>query len=86
MANHKSAKKRIRQTERQRQVNKKTISRLRTLEKSLHQSIEKKDKNKALEQLKTFYTEMDRSVRKGSQHKNKVSRKKSRLSALVNSI
>lgn len=86
MANHKSAKKRIRQTERQRQVNKRTINRLRTLEKGLHQSIEKKDKNKALEQLKIFYTEMDRSARKGKQHKNKVSRKKSRLSALVNSI
>ena len=86
VANHKSAKKRIRQTERQRQVNKKTTSRLRTLEKSLHQSIEKKDKNKALEQLKLFYAETDRSVHKGNQHKNKVSRKKSRLSLLVNNI
>ena len=86
MANHKSAKKRIRQTERQRQVNKKNISRLRTLEKSLRQAIENKDKDKALEHLKTFYTEMDRSTRKGSQHKNKVSRKKSRLSLLVNNI
>lgn len=86
VANHKSAKKRIRQTIRRRKVNKDTLSRLRTLEKSLRQAIDKKDKNKALEQLKIFSTEMDRSIHKGIQHKNKVSRKMSRLSLLVNNI
>lgn len=86
MANHKSAKKRIRRTARQNFVNKSSRSYLRSLEKSLRQAIEKKDKDTSLEQLKTFSAKMDSSVRKGLQHKNKVSRKKSRLSALVNSI
>ena len=86
MANHKSAKKRIRLTERRQQVNKNTRSKLKTLEKQLRQAIEKKDKNKALEQFKIFSAQMDSSVRKGIQHKNKVSRKKSRLSSLVNNI
>ena len=86
MANHKSAKKRIRQTARRRQVNKRSQSNLRTLEKQLRQSIEKKDKDKALEQLKVFNLQMDKAAQKGLHHKNKVSRKKSRLSFLVNSI
>ena len=86
MANHKSAKKRIRQTARRQQVNKNIRSSLRTLEKQLRQSIEKKDKDKALEQLKIFNTKMDQSVQKGLHHKNTVSRKKSRLSSLVNNI
>ena len=86
MANHKSAKKRIRLTERRNLVNKSTRSQLRTLEKGLRQAIEQKDKTKALEEFKVFSTKMDSSVSKGLYHKNKVSRKKSRLSALVNSI
>lgn len=86
MANHKSAKKRIRLTERRNLVNKSTRSKLRTLEKDLRQAIEKKDKTKALEEFKVFSAKMDSSVRKGLYHKNKVSRKKSRLSALVNNI
>ena len=86
MANHKSAKKRIRQTVIRRQINKSAISRLRTLEKNLREFIEKKDKNKALEQLKIFNAKMDRSVRKSGQHQNKVSRKKSQLTLLVNNI
>lgn len=86
MANHKSAKKRIRSTARRNLINKSTRSQLRTLEKDLRQAIEKKDKTKALEEFKVFSAKMDSSVRKGLHHKNKVSRKKSRLSALVNGI
>ncbi len=86
MANHKSAKKRIRQTIRRQQVNKEAQSRLRTLEKNLRQVIGQKDKNKALEELKGFNANMDRSIHKISWHKNKVSRKKSRLTLMVNKI
>ena len=86
MANHKSAKKRIRQTIRRQQINKNTKSSLRTLEKQLRLLIDKKDKDKALKQLKVLNGKMDQSVQKGLYHKNKVSRKKSRLSSLVNNI
>ena len=86
MANHKSAKKRMRQTIRRRQVNKSAQSQLSSLEKNLRQAIEKKDKNKAGELLKIFEREMDRSIRKIGLHKNKVSRKKSRLTLMVNQL
>ena len=86
MANHKSAKKRIRQTIRRRQVNKRAQSRLRALEKTLRQAIEKKDKSKATELLKVFNREMDRSIHKVSLHQNKVSRKKSRLTLMANTL
>ena len=86
MANHKSAKKRIRQTARRHLVNQSLKTRLKSLEKNLHQLIEKKDKQKALKSLNLFNKEMDQSVLKGLYHKNKVCRKKSRLSALVNAV
>ncbi len=86
MANHKSAKKRIRQTIRTNLIRKSRRSRLRTLEKSLHELLEKKDKTAAIDCLKVFNKEMEMSVRKGVHHRNKASRKKSRLSVLVNAL
>ena len=86
MANHKSAKKRIRQTIRRRQVNNRSKSRLRVLEKTLRQAIEKKDKSKATELLKVFNRAMDRSIHTVGLHQNKVSRKKSRLTLMTNTI
>ena len=82
MAHHKSAKKRIRQTLRRREVNKQVQSRLRTLEKNLRKAIEEKNKEQALKGLKIFTREMDRSTH-NINTKNKVSRKKSRLTLLV---
>ncbi len=86
MANHKSARKRIRQTIRRKQVNKRAQSNLRTLEKSLRQAIEQKDKTKAEELLKNFNREMDRSVHRIGMHRNKINRKKSQVTLLVNNL
>ena len=86
MANHKSAKKRIRQTARRSLITKQVRSRLKTLEKQLHQSIQAKDKDAALKQLTVFYQAIDQSAKKGIHHKNKASRKKSQMTLLVNSI
>ena len=86
MANHKSAKKRIRQTLRRRKTNKIALGILRSLEKSLRQTIEKKDKQKAVQLLKAFYCEMDRSARKINRHKKTISRKKAQMALLVNNI
>ena len=86
MANHKSAKKRIRQTVRVNLINKSRRSHLRTLEKSLHELLKKKDKKAAVDCLKVLKKEMDISVSKGVYHKNKASRKKSRLATLVNGL
>ena len=86
MANHKSAKKRIRQTARRRKVNKSALRALSALEKSLITLIQNKEKDKALEQLKVFQAKMDRSVQKGLQNPNKVNRKKSQLTLLWNNM
>jgi len=86
LAGHKSAKKRIRQTIRVNLINKSRRSRLRTLEKSLYQLLKKKDKKATVDCLKVLKKEMDISVSKGVYHKNKASRKKSRLTMLVNAL
>ena len=86
MAQHKSAKKRIRQTARRRKVNKSALGALSALEKKLVRLTQKKEKGQALEQLKVFQAKMDRSVQKGLQAPNKVNRKKSQLTRLWNNI
>ena len=83
MANHKSSKKRIRQTARRRQINKRARNELSTLEKNLRKMLHQKDKGPALAELKVLQAKLDRSVRKGLQSLNKVSRKKSQLALLV---
>ena len=86
MADHKSAKKRIRQTARRQKINKRARNEISTLEKNLRKVVHQKDQDQALKQLKVLQAKMDRSVRKGLQSPNKVSRKKSQLALLVNKI
>ena len=75
MANHKSAEKRIRQTERRTVVNRARISRIRTFVKKVETAILSGDKAAAGEAFKLAQPEMMRGVTKGVLHKNTVSRK-----------
>ena len=86
MPNHASAKKRVRQTLRRRKVNQNLNSRLKTLEKNLLEAVKTKDKKKAENHLSTLNKQMDSCSGKGLHHKNKVARKKSRWTALVNAL
>ncbi len=86
MADHKQAKKRIRQTLRRNQVNRSRISRVRTFIKNVETAIESADKDAAVAALKDAQPEIMRSVNKGLIHRNQASRKISRLAARVNSI
>ena len=86
MAYHKQAKKRIRQTLRRNRVNRSRISRVRTFIKHVETAIESADKDAAVAALKDAQPEIMRSVNKGLIHRNKASRKISRLAARVNSI
>lgn len=86
MANHKSAEKRIRQTERRTEVNRNRISRIRTFVKKVESAIETGDKSAAAEAFKDAQPEMMRGVSKGVLHKNTVSRKLSRLSARIKAL
>ena len=86
MANHKSAEKRIRQTERRTAVNSARKSRIRTFIKKVERAIAGGDRTVAAEAFKAAQPEMMRGVTKGVMHANTVSRKLSRLSARIKAL
>jgi len=86
MANHVSALKRARQTERKTTVNRNNKSRMRTAIRNLREALSSGDKSKAAEAYRSTVSVLDKSVQKGVLHKNTASRYKSRLSARVEAV
>ena len=86
MANHASAKKRIRRNARMEIVNKIRKNRVRSFIKKVETAIDKSDKKLAEEAFKIAQPEMHRSVSKGVFKKNTMSRKLSRLAARIKKI
>ena len=86
MANHDSAKKRIRRNSRMEVINKIRKNRVRSFIKKVELAIDKDDKKLAQEALIQAQPEMHRSVSKGIFKKNTISRKLSRLSARIKNI
>lgn len=86
MANHKSAKKRIRRNANRAEINKSRISRIRTFVKRVEKAVASGDKGAAQTALKEAQPELMRGVSKGVMHKNTASRKMSRLSARVKTV
>ena len=86
MANHNSAKKRIRRNSRMEVINKIRKNRVRSFIKKVELAIDKDDKKLAQEALILAQPEMHRSVTKGIFKKNTISRKLSRLSARIKNI
>ena len=86
MANSPQAKKRARQNERNRLVNKDRRSRVRTFIRKVEEAIAIGDKESALMALKSAQPELMRGVSKGIFHKNTAARKMSRLTARVKAI
>jgi small subunit ribosomal protein S20 len=86
MANHKSAKKRIRRNQARAEINKSRISRIRTFIKKVESAIGIGDAPAAKLALKEAQPEIMRGVSKGVLHKNTASRKMSRLAASVKKI
>ena len=86
MAHHKSAKKRIRQTERRTAANRDRVSRIRTFLKAVESAIAKGSQDQARDALRAAQPELMRGVSKGVFKKNTASRKLSRLSARVKSL
>ena len=84
MANHKSAIKRIRQTEKKNEVNRRNRSRLRTQVKKLLKALEVGEAEAAKGLLSPTISVIDKSVQKGAIKKGKADRMKSRLSARLN--
>ena len=86
MANHISAKKRIRRNSRMEIVNKVRKNRVRSFIKKVELAILKEDKKLAQIAFIEAQPEMHRSVTKGIFKKNTISRKLSRLSARIKKI
>jgi small subunit ribosomal protein S20 len=86
MANHRSAEKRIRQTERRTAVNRARVSRIRTFIKKVESAIAAGDKEIARAAFLAAQPEMQRGVSKGVIHRNTVARKLSRLSARIKAL
>ncbi len=83
MAHHKSAKKRIRSSERKKAINKMTDSKIKTVVKKTLATDKK-------EELEVLYKEaiaiLDKGTSKGRLHKNNAARKKSRLTKHLNKV
>jgi small subunit ribosomal protein S20 len=86
MANHFSALKRARQTEKRTARNRANTSRLRTTLRDLRESLAKGDKQGADLVFRQTVSALDKAVQKGVLHGNTASRYKSRLNARLNAI
>ncbi|MCI5049784.1 MAG: 30S ribosomal protein S20 [Rickettsiales bacterium] len=86
MAHHKSAQKRIRQTEKRTTINRSRLSRIRTFIKRVEKAIEEGKQTDAQEALKNAQPEIMRGVNKGVLKRNTASRKISRLSSRVKAL
>jgi len=86
MANHFSALKRARQTEKRTARNRANTSRLRTALRQLRESLAKGDKQAADQVFRQTVASLDKAVQKGVIHTNTASRYKSRLSARLHAV
>jgi len=86
MPHHKSAEKRLRQTEKRTAVNRARLSRVRTFVKQVETAIETGDKGAAQSAFNEAQPELHRATTKGVMHRNTVARKLSRLAARINAL
>jgi small subunit ribosomal protein S20 len=86
MANHLSALKRARQTEKRTARNRANTSRLRGALRELREVIAKGDKQSAEQTYRATVSALDKAIQKGTLHKNTASRYKSRLSKRVTAL
>lgn len=86
MAQHKSAKKRIRRNERRRDINRARVGRLRTFLRKTEVAIASGDKAAAEAAFRVMQPELHRAVTKGVIHRNTVARKLSRLASRIKGL
>ena len=86
MPHHKSAEKRLRQTEKRTVTNRARMSRVRTFVKKVEVAIEIGDRAAAQSALQLAQPELHRATTKGVLHKNTVARKLSRLATRINAL
>ena len=86
MANTYSALKRVRQTERRTEFNRKAKSRLRHQIRSMRRALQDKDAKKAGELMSHTFSIIDRAAKSGLIKKNTAARYKSRITARLNAV
>ena len=86
MANHFSALKRARQTEKRTARNRANTSRLRSTLRDLRESLAKGDQQNADQVFRQTVSALDKAVQKGVLHANTASRYKSRLNVRLNAV
>ncbi|PTW01284.1 small subunit ribosomal protein S20 [Halanaerobium saccharolyticum] len=82
----KSAKKRVKTTEKKTAQNREWKDRLKNVIKDMEKAVEAGDKEAAAEQLKETKKVIDKAVTRNIIHKNNAARKKSRLTKMYNNM
>lgn len=86
MPNHKSAEKRMRQSEGRRTINRSNRTRVRSQIRKLRAALTAGNAKELGELLPATVSIIDKAVQKGALHKNAAARHKSRLTAAVNQV
>jgi small subunit ribosomal protein S20 len=86
MANHFSALKRARQTEKRTARNRASTSQVRSALRTMRESLAKGEKASAEQTYRQTVSALDKAIQKGVLHENTASRYKSRLSARLNAL
>jgi len=81
-----SAKKRVRQNEKRRVINRARKSRVKTKIKQLETALSGTDAKAAAEQFRLVAQELDKVASTSTMHKNTAARKKSRLAKRLNAL
>jgi small subunit ribosomal protein S20 len=84
MPNHKSAEKRVRQSEKRRVINRGHRTKVRTYIKKVRAALESGKSEEIQQILPDAISVIDKSVQKGVMHKNAAARYKSRLTVQAN--
>ena len=86
MAHRRSSIKKIRIDKRRRDQNVRVISELKTATRKVREFIDGKNHAEAVRTCRVLFSKLDKAVKKGILHKNRASRRKSRLQQKINSI
>ena len=86
MAHRRASIKKIRIDKRRREHNVRVISELKTTSRKVNDLISAKKTDEAQKALRILFSKLDKAVKKGILHKNKASRRKSRVSLRIHSL
>ena len=86
MAHSLSAKKRVRQNEKKRAINRTRKSQVKTKIKQFQENLSEGDVEAATEQLRLVGAKLDKTAATSTMHKKTAARKKSRLAKSLNNL